>query len=436
MARILFLPHRLPFPPDKGDKIRSYHLLEHLAARHEVTLATFVDDPADEAHLPAVRARCADAAFARLSPFGGRLRSLAALPTRSPMTPAYYHDDGLRRQVQAFARQRRFDAALVFSSSMVPYAQAAQAAQAPAPLPMLLDLVDVDSAKWAAYAERRPWPLSWPLAREGRTLLAYERQAVAQASASFLCTEQERDLFHHLAPECAGRVDVMRNGVDAAFYSPDPARASPFAAGEKTVVFTGAMDYWPNVDAVVWFVREMLVPLRQRVPGVRFCIVGRSPAPAVRQLAADTVVVTGTVADVRPYLQHATAVVAPLRVARGIQNKILEAMAMGRPVVAARSCAAALDGTAALAGEAPPLLTADDAPGYVAALERLLTEPARAAAIGEAGRRLVLAAYSWAGSLRVLDERLAEATAPRAAPRRGAVLPANMAALPATVDEA
>ncbi|MCW5632299.1 MAG: TIGR03087 family PEP-CTERM/XrtA system glycosyltransferase [Rubrivivax sp.] len=422
MARLLFLPHRLPYPPDKGDKIRSYHLLRHLAARHEVTLATFVDDAADEAHLPTVRRWCSDAIFARLHPRRSRLYSIAALLAGGPMTLHYYHDAGLERGVRELAARRRLDAVVVFSSSMMPYAEAVRDAAGPR-LPILLDLVDVDSAKWTAYAPRHRWPLSWPLAREGRTLLAYERRAVAQASASFLCTEQERDLFFELAPECRGRVDVLRNGVDADLYSPDPARASPFDPAEQAIVFTGAMDYWPNVDAVCWFARDMLGPLRRQFPAARFYVVGRNPTPAVRQLAGDAITVTGTVPDVRPYLQHAAAVVAPLRVARGIQNKILEAMAMQRPVVAAVSCAAALD---AQAGR--HLLAAADAHDYVSALQQLLAQPAQAAAMGAAGRAHVLATYSWAGSLRVLDERLAEAVC-----RRGDEGGASFAPMPARV---
>jgi sugar transferase (PEP-CTERM/EpsH1 system associated) len=407
MARILFLPHRMPYPPDKGDKIRSYHLLRHLAARHEVTLATCIDDAADEVHVDTVRALCAEAHFERIHPRLARVRSLAAIVSGEPMTLRYYRSAVLAQRVLAAAEQRRFDAAVAFSSSMVPYAEALRGT------PTLLDLVDVDSAKWAAYAPRHRWPLSWPLRREGRTLLAYERQAVAQARCTFLCTEQERELFHSLAPEARGRVEVMRNGVDAEHYSPDPARASPFAPDEVPLVFTGAMDYWPNVDAVCWFAESMLPELRQRHPKARLHIVGRSPAAAVRRLEGEAVHVTGTVPDVRPYLQHAAVVVAPLRVARGIQNKILEAMAMGRPVVAAGACGGALDATP---GE--HLLTAESVVDHVQAISALLTDSALAARIGAAGRRRVAERYSWDSSLAVLDACLAQALVPSAAPSR------------------
>jgi sugar transferase (PEP-CTERM/EpsH1 system associated) len=199
----------------------------------------------------------------------------------------------------------------------------------------------------------------------------------------------------------------MSNGVDATYFAPEPARASPFEAGELPVVFTGAMDYWPNVDAVSWFAQDMLPRLRQRWPALRFHIVGRCPTDAVRALASDAVSVSGTVPDVRPYLQHAAVVVAPLRLARGLQNKILEAMAMGRPVVAAQEC-----GEALTAEPGSELVSAADAETFVQAVDHLLRDPQRAAAIGAAGRQHVLRHYSWDAHLASFDRHLAAAPGP------------------------
>jgi sugar transferase (PEP-CTERM/EpsH1 system associated) len=196
-------------------------------------------------------------------------------------------------------------------------------------------------------------------------------------------------------------VDAVCNGVDADFFAPEFGGASPFGTDETPIVFTGAMDYWPNVDAAVWFAGDILPQLRQRHPTVRFYIVGRSPAPAVQALAGEGVVVTGTVSDVRPYLAHADAVVAPLRIARGIQNKVLEAMAMARPVVASSACAGPID---AVVGE--ELLAAAGVEDYLAHLESLLGDRDRAAAIGQAARRRVLAAYSWDAHLEAIDRHL------------------------------
>jgi len=395
MADLLYLVHRLPYPPNKGDKVRSYHLLQHLRRHHRVHLGTFVDDPADEAHLPQLRQWCASVHAVRLHPLRSRLASLRGLLTGDSLTEHVYRDAGLARWVNETLARERIAAAVVFSSAMAPYVMGR------ADLPLLADLVDVDSAKWSAYAPQHRWPMSWLYRREGRTLLQLERRIAAGARRSFFATEKEAELFRGLAPEVAGRVEAMDNGVDAAYFAPDDARPAPFAPGETPLVFTGAMDFGPNVDAVTWFAREVLPALRAGRPGLRFHIVGRSPAPAVRALAEDAaagVVVTGTVPDVRPYLQHAAVVVAPLRLARGIQNKVLEAMAMARPVVLSAAPAVGL-----AARDGVECSIADDGDELCRRVVELLGDPSRRAAIGAAARDCVLRAYSWSAHLRTLD---------------------------------
>ncbi len=395
MANLLYLVHRLPYPPNKGDKVRSYHLLKHLLAKHRVFLGTFIDDPADEEHIDTLRSMCAGLHVARLHPTRARIASLAGLIGGEALTLNYYRDAALQRWVRDTARRERLDATVVFSSSMAQYADGLG-------LPMLVDFVDVDSAKWSEYATHHPWPLSWLYRREGQQLLSYERAVAARAARSFFVTDKETALFRSLAPESARSCEALCNGVDADYFAPDPARASPFAADEVPVVFTGAMDYWPNIDAVTWFATEMLPRLRARWPALRFHIAGRSPTPAVRALAGDAVSVTGTVPDMRPYLQHAAVVVAPLRLARGIQNKILEAMAMARPVVTTNGCAEAI--TAQRGSE---LVCADDADAFVREVDALLRTPSDALVMGEAGRRRVQQDYSWEAHLGAFERHLA-----------------------------
>ncbi|MDO8932220.1 MAG: TIGR03087 family PEP-CTERM/XrtA system glycosyltransferase [Rhodocyclaceae bacterium] len=403
MANLLYLVHRLPYPPNKGDKVRSFNLLKHLAKQHRIYLGSFIDDPADEAYLDTVRGYCADLHVARLSPRLAKLRSLSGLLSGEALSRPYYRDAGLQAWVTKTCASVPLDTAVIFSAVMADYIPDM------AHLPTLVDFVDMDSAKWRQYATMRRWPLSWLYRREGARLLAFERAVAARARHSFFVTEAERDLFLAAAPECAGRVDAMCNGVDAEFFSPDHALASPYREGEIPVVFTGAMDYWPNVDAAVWFAGEVLPRLRARHPSVRFYVVGRSPDPAVQALAGNSgngVVVTGTVDDVRPYLAHAAVVVAPLRIARGIQNKVLEAMAMARPVVASAACAGPI---AATLGE--ELLAADTAADYVTQTESLLADPVHADNIGRAARRRVLASYSWDAHLALIDRYLEETIA-------------------------
>jgi len=403
MGNLLYLVHRLPYPPNKGDKVRSYHLLKHLAARHRVFLGTFVDDPQDEVYVGTVRDMCTDLHVARINPGMAKLRSLTGLLTRQALSLCYYRNAGLQAWVEQTLSDKKIDAIVVFSSVMAQFVEDRPGRVMPA---RLVDFVDVDSAKWTQYGADHRWPLSRLYRREGERLLAYERAVAANSKCSFFVTENEAALFKRLVPESAGLTHAMSNGVDADYFSPEPTRSSPFAnssvqPAEIPVVFTGAMDYWPNVDAVTWFVADILPDLLLKWPQIRFYIVGRSPTQAVQSLASDVVVVSGTVPDVRPYLQHAAVVVAPLRVARGIQNKILEAMAMARPVVASRSCVEAID---ARLGE--ELISADSAEAFVSEINVLLLSAERAAAIGHAGRQRVLQNYSWPAHLAKIDKYL------------------------------
>ena len=395
MDKILFLTHRLPYPPNKGDKVRSYHLLKHLAARHKVFLGTFIDDPHDATYVDRVEQYCAEVCVVRLEPRAAQLRSLSGFVRGEALTLPYYRDRTLRTWVRSTIAEQRIDTAVVFSSSMAQYVSGIP------DLRVLIDFVDADSAKWSDYATARAWPMSWIYRREGKRLLAHERAVAARSVRCFFVTDAEAELFRAQAPECAGRVSTMCNGVDAAYFSPDHVHESPYSGDELPIAFTGAMDYWPNVDAACWFASDVLPRLRARWPGLRFYVVGMRPAPSVQALAGEGVVVTGTVPDVRPYLQHAAVVVTPLRVARGIQNKVLEAMAMSRPVVASRACAGAIEGASA-----QELVTAADAGEFVDRIDALLREPERAATMGEAARRLVLQRYSWVAHLSRIDPYL------------------------------
>lgn len=393
MANILYLVHRLPYPPNKGDKVRSYHLLRHLQKQHRVFLGTFVDHPDDEAHVATLASMCPDLHVERLNPTLAKLKSLGGLVQGEALSLAFYRSSGLRRWVRGVAAAQPLQASVVFSSAMAQYAQPLLPS-----VPMLVDFVDVDSAKWTAYVAQHRWPMSWVYAREGRELLAYERAVTAQSQQAFFVTPNEVALFTQAAPECSDKVASLCNGVDAEFFTPDRSLPNPFVGNTHAIVFTGAMDYWPNVDAAVWFATEVLPKLRQRQAGLTFYIVGRDPAPKVLALAGEHVVVTGTVPDVRPYLQHAAVVVAPLRVARGIQNKILEAMAMAQPVVTVSSCAEAIG-----ASRDEGLFRADTTEDFASVVEDLLAAPSTGRYLGEQARRHVLEHFSWDAHLSGID---------------------------------
>jgi len=392
MDPLLFLAHRMPYPPNKGDKVRSYHFLKHLAARHRLFLGTFIDDPDDWQHVDAMRALCADVHVEALVPRTKRALSVMGLVTGEALSLPYFRSAALQRWVDATLRRERIARAFAYSSPMAQYILGRPG------LRCIVDFVDMDSAKWTEYARRRSWPVSAVYRREGERLFAYECAAAARADATLFVTEEEAELFRTSAPGNASRVVALRNGVNSDYFSPAHEFRSPYAQGERAVVFTGAMDYWPNVDAVSWFAGEVFPRIRSSVPAARFYIVGMNPSPAVQALANDpSIQVTGRVEDVRPYLRHASVVVAPLRVARGIQNKMLEAMAMARPIVATTAAAAGLAGRRGVEFQA-----ADDAGSFAAKVCDLIDSP-RAEGMGRLARERVLRDYTWAASQRRLD---------------------------------
>jgi sugar transferase (PEP-CTERM/EpsH1 system associated) len=394
MENLLLLVHRMPYPPNKGDKIRSYHLLRHLAARYRVHLGTFVDAPEDWEHVDRVKAMCAGSHFARLDPKLARLRSLGALLGGRALSSDYYRDADMQAWVERTMREQNIARVVVFSSPMaqyiLPYAHARR----------VIDFCDVDSDKWRQYAAQKSWPMSWLYGREARTLLAYEREVARKCDSALFATAPEAQLFKELAPESDGKIGHFNNGVDTDYFSPARAYANPFADGERALVFTGAMDYWPNVDAVQWFADEVFPHLQTRAPDLRFYIVGARPTAAVQALARRPgIVVTGTVPDVRPYLAHAAVSVAPLRVARGVQNKVLEAMAMALPVVVSPQ---ALEGIDAAPGD--DLLLADGVEPFAAAVLRVLGEDDQA--LRARARPRVERLYSWPSNLANIEARL------------------------------
>jgi sugar transferase (PEP-CTERM/EpsH1 system associated) len=262
----------------------------------------------------------------------------------------------------------------------------------------VMDFVDIDSDKWHQYAPTKPWPLSWLYRREGDKLLAWERRVAAEFDASLFVSAAEAADFQARAPESAAKVSYYHNGVDADYFSPDRGYPNPYPDSNRTFVFTGAMDYWPNVDAVLWFAAEVLPQLRASLLGCRFAIVGSKPAPEVQALANQPdILVTGRVEDVRPYLAHADVVVAPLRIARGIQNKVLEGMAMARPVVASPQ---AMEGISALHDQ--EVRVADDAATMAEAVLTAMDD----ADMGRAARQRVRESFSWAHNLARVDQLL------------------------------
>ncbi|MDB4476045.1 TIGR03087 family PEP-CTERM/XrtA system glycosyltransferase [bacterium] len=396
---LLFLVHRIPYPPDKGDKIRSFHLLKHLSQRYSVYLATFVDDPNDWQFCSTVRQYCTEALFVPLPPVAAHLRSLWALAKREPLSTAIYRSPTMGKWVQSTVQRVGIERALVFCSPLAQYVLSSTPSGAILKT-TIVDFVDIDSLKWRQYAKEHSWPKSWIFKREACKLARFEAQVAADVDSSFFVSSDEARQFEQSSGTASSNIGFFSNGVDSDYFCPDNSHVTPFCNGSQCLVFTGAMDYWPNIDAVVWFANEVYPRLRDRYPRLEFWIVGGKPASEVTALAQkEGVTVTGRVADVRPYLQYALAAVAPMRVARGLQNKVLEAMAMSKPVLVspqAQMGIAADDGVG--------LLVASDYEDYERQFGLLFD--GQYSGLGLAARDIVQQKYSWEANLAPLTDAI------------------------------
>lgn len=382
---LLFLCHRIPYPPNKGDKIRSFHLLHHLSKHFAVYLATFVDDAADWPWVPEVEKFCAQSLFLELKPWRATLRSLGGLYSGQALSVPYYGSRDMQRWVSQQVREHNIEHALVFSSAM------AQFVLDPALrfTRKVVDFVDIDSDKWDQYAQQKRFPLSAVYRREARRLFDYERRLAQEFDAGLFVSSAEAELFRKMVPGSADKIGFYNNGVNAGYFSPSPDRQNPFPGDRRVIVFTGAMDYWPNIDAALWFADRVLPQLRDSDPDIVFYIVGSNPSRDVRQLAQrEGIEVTGRVEDIRPYLQHARLAVAPMQIARGVQNKVLEAMAMELPVIVSPK---GLEGIDARVGQ--DLLLAREADEYVTAVGEVLA--GKHAGMGARARAHVRNAFDW-----------------------------------------
>lgn len=396
MPDLLFLTQRLPYPPIKGEKIRPLQILKYLTQWYDVHLGCLIDDPSDAQYIETVAAMCRDIHVATLNRKLAKLTCLRGLLTNESLSVTFFRDRGLAAWVRNVLENVQPDVIFVNSGNMAPYVLNVQKRET-----RICDLADVDSEKWRAYAETAKGPMRHVYRREWQKVAELEKRIAYEFDVSSFVSEAEASLFRSLVPEQARHIRGVSSGVDHRYFDPATAHDPVYDTGRPTYVFTGTMDYPPNVDAVVWFATEILPLIRHTVPAAQFYIVGNGPSPEVQRLSQlEGVFVTGRVADVRPYVMHATAGVAPMRIARGIQNKVLEAMSLGKPVVVTSG---ALEGI-----EAQPeaeVLLADTAAAFAACCCRLATTN-DGSAIGAAARDRIVRDYDWSARLRQFDDVL------------------------------
>lgn len=401
--KLLFFCQRVPFPLNKGERIRAYHQIRWLAERHQVRALALAESESEAAGAAELRRFCESVEVFSHRRGSANLRAAIAAATGGPLTPAFFRSGELTRRVRQIARESPPDAVVACSSSMAQYAKLL-------PTPRLLDLVDVDSAKWSLFADDASLPWSFIYRLESRRLRRYETELVGSFDRIAVTTGRELEKLRSFSQ--AENAFVLRQGIDVGAF----AELEREEAATPTLVFTGQMDYLPNVTAVTHFGYKVFPKLRQRRPTLEFLIVGRQPSPAVEALASiNGIKVTGEVDDVRPYLARAWVFVAPLRVTMGVPTKILEAMAASVPTVATEAGVRGLADGGLQPGR--DLLVVGDGSEMIEATERLLEQHHLRERLGASGRRFVCRSYSWDQTAQRLEKALAEISRAKPTPR-------------------
>lgn len=331
---LLFLCHRIPFPPNKGDKIRSFNILKKLSENYDVHLGCFIDDPFDKQYISRLDDYCQNVYTLEQNKTLSKIKGLKAFVTGQPISLPYYFDRKMKQWVEKTISSAHINKVFVYSSSMAQYVDN-QAIDVTNSVKRVIDFVDVDSDKWRQYAEKKSGIAKWVFNREHRLLAEYEDLVCEQFDHSIFVSPDEAQLFRDRQPQhLKNKVIGLLNGVDVDFFDPRANMANEQLPDTPFISFTGAMDYWANVDSVLWFVEHVWPKILQEKPNSHFCIVGGNPSPDIIALSKQTnITVTGRVHDVRPFIKEAMCVVAPLRIARGIQNKVLEAMSLDKSIV-------------------------------------------------------------------------------------------------------
>jgi sugar transferase (PEP-CTERM/EpsH1 system associated) len=391
---LLFLCHRIPFPPNKGDKIRSFNILKKLSEQYELHLGCFIDDPFDKQYVAGLDKYCASVFHLDQNKTVAKIKGLTGFLTNKPITLPYYFDKRMQQWTNRTIAQHSISKTFIYSSSMAQYVQGTEYQS----LERVIDFVDVDSDKWRQYAEKKSGVAKWFFNREYRLLAREENAICVDFTHSLFVSSDEAKLFSVKQPQAQrSKVHGVLNGVDVKFFNP----STPFT-DEKLVPkvpfisFTGAMDYWANVDAVLWFVEHVWPLIIAKQPNAIFCIVGGNPSNEVMALAKDkSIMVTGRVHDVRPFIEKAQCVVAPLQIARGIQNKVLEAMSLNQAIVVTSM---AMEGINAQPSDG--IVITDDKVNYAQACLAFFTEQPKALK----NRQWILEHFTWQQTLEPLSD--------------------------------
>ncbi|MBU1057115.1 MAG: TIGR03087 family PEP-CTERM/XrtA system glycosyltransferase [Proteobacteria bacterium] len=401
--KFLFIAHRIPFPPNKGDKIRSFHELKFLAGLGEVYLAALVDEPKDFSFEKELRTFCKEVFLVPINSKIKKIISTIGLLSKQPMSVIYFYERSLQEQIDNILDDEHFDAIFCFSSTTAEYIFRSRhrfSKKEKSSVKLIMDFCDVDSCKWADYASSQKWPLSFVYRQEGQLLKDYEYRVAKTFDYSILISSRERILFENVHGKMNNVVEIG-NGVDLDYFNPK------FDGSEQTttchsfeIIFTGAMDYYVNIEGVLWFVEDIWPLIKKKCPQAYFTIVGSNPVPDIVKLnGKNDIGVTGFVDDIRPYYRRAVICVAPLRIARGVQNKVLEAMAMSKAVICTGN---AFEGINAVLDR--DILVRDVPVEFAQAVVDLIENPSKRLKLEKNSRNCVEKNYQWDTNLSLLHE--------------------------------
>ncbi|HTU22367.1 MAG TPA: TIGR03087 family PEP-CTERM/XrtA system glycosyltransferase [Gemmataceae bacterium] len=386
LSNVLFLAHRVPYPPDKGDRIRTFHLLRFLSQRARVHLACLADEPVPDDTLLSLKRYCERVAIVPVGGWSRWFRVCFSLVRGGTASEGAFYVPELWGVLCRWANETRFDVSVASASSIASYLRLEELRGVPA----VIDLMDVDSQKWFDYAASRRGARAWLYRTEGRRLRRLEQSISDWAHAVTLVGEAEVAIYRRFCP--CGPVQAITNGVDLDYFQPTPPVGPASRRSEEpSCVFVGALDYLPNVEGSLWFCRKVWPEVRRRRPEAKLYLVGRRPNPAVQRLAGlPGVELVGQVPDVRPYLAGGALTVVPLQIARGVQNKVLESLAMARPTIASPQALAGLN-----AQPGAHLLQASSPEEWLQTILALFDDPTLAQRLGEAGRRYAEEHHCW-----------------------------------------
>ncbi|MCU4675536.1 TIGR03087 family PEP-CTERM/XrtA system glycosyltransferase [Catenovulum sp. 2E275] len=343
MEKLLFLSHVFPAPPNKGNKIRAFNLIKFLSQYFEIHLGCFSDRDLTEDDLNQLKPYIAQLYYVPIKHRTTHLLTSFSLSllTNKTITYAYFSNTKLQTWVDSQVKQYKFNTCYVFCTSMAQYATKGISTRA-YQINLLLDLVDVDSSKWLLFSNKAQFIKKWIYQREAKKLASYEKALVKQFNTCLLVSQQEAHELTQMAPNYGNKIHFIENGVDTVFFSQKPTISLQLKV--PYIVFTGAMDYWANVDAMLWFIKNVWSDLLEILPELKLFIVGSNPHKALRNYhGKNNIYITGYVQDIRPYLKNSLFAIAPLQISRGIQNKVLEAMASGKPIILSPSAANGLN---------------------------------------------------------------------------------------------